>query len=229
MHLFGRFRVLSKADNIYNGAMRVTVFILAALLSLPGDLSAQWAIRVDPHNLAFQNYNLGLDFQKNLNILGLDVSYLSKGWVWQTEFPGAAKSRGLRLNLDYKRTFKKAPAIYAGILVRLEKLHFPDLTHWPGFDYNYTRDDKRLIVAGKLGLRSTSSRGRFYIDFGIGPGLRFLKREQVLISVRQQDPEAGQDELTAQANESLGHERRGFHVQLVPMLHLQTGWRLGPK
>ncbi len=209
--------------------MRVLVFILVVLFFLSGDLSAQWAVRIDPHNLAFQNYNLGTDFQKGLNIFGLDVSYLSKGWVWQTEFPGYARARGLRLNLDYKRAFRRAPAVYAGALVRFEKLHFPDLTHWPGFDYNYTRDDKRLIVAGKLGLRSTPSKGRFYMDFGIGPGVRFLKREQVLISVRPDEPEATQDELADQANESLSHERHGFHVQLVPMLHLQAGWRLGPK
>lgn len=208
--------------------MRVPVFILVVLISLSGNLSAQWAIRTDPHNLAFLNYNLGLDFQKSLHILGFDAAYLSKGWVWQYEFPGNASARGLRLNLDYKRTFRKAPAVYAGALVRLEKLHFPDLTHWRAF-YNYTRDDRRLIIAGKLGLRSVPSKGRFYVDFGIGPGVRFLRREQALISVRPDGPEAIPDEMRAKANEDLGHERHGFHVQLVPMLHLQTGWRLGPK
>ncbi len=206
--------------------MRVLIFILVTLFSFPGELNAQWAIRTDPHNLIFRNYNLGVDFQRNLNVLGLDVSYLSKGWVWQYEFPGNARARGIRFNLDYKRTFKKAPAVYAGALVRLEKLHFPELTHWRAF-YSYTRDDKRLIVAGKVGLRST--RSRFYVDFGIGPGVRFLKRRQELVSARPEYPAATQEEATELANEDLSHERHGFHVQLVPMLHLQTGWRLGPK
>ncbi len=208
--------------------MRVLIFILATLFSFPEELNAQWGIRTDPHNLAFRNYNMGVDFQRNLHIFGFDASYLSKGWVWQYEFPGNARTRGMRFNLDYKRTFKKAPAVYAGALVRLEKLHFPDLTHWRSF-YNYTRDDKRLIIAGKVGLRSTRSKGRFYVDFGIGPGVRFLTREQVLVSAQPQYPAATQEELTALANKDLGHERHGFHVQLVPMLHLQTGWRLGPK
>ncbi len=193
---------------------------------LTGDARAQWLIRTDPLNMLFQNYNAGFEKQKGRHITGIDISYLNKGWVWQFEFPGASRANGVRLNVDHKIFFKKAPVVYVGAMLRLEKIRFRNLTHWRA-DYHYTRDDRRLILAGKAGLRL--GKGRFKTDFGIGPAVRFLERQQELLYTNAPGPEDSQEELTEQAVRSLAGEPSGFLVKVVPMLHLQTSWRLGSK
>jgi len=183
----------------------------------------QWLVRTDPLNMVFQNYNIGVERQKGRHITGLDVSYLNKGWVWQSESPGYAKAGGVRINLDYKIFFKKAPTIYVGSMVRIENLHFKKLTHWRA-DYYYTRDDQRLIVAAKAGIRL--GKRRFKTDFGIGPGVRFLNRKQELLYTNAPGPGQSREELTEQAIRSLSGQPSGFLVQMVPVLHLQFSWKL---
>lgn len=201
-----------------------TITLLYCLLT--EDAGAQWLIRTDPLNLVFQNYNVGLERQKNRHITGVDVSYLNRGWVWQFEFPGTAKATGVRLNLDHKVFFRKASAIYAGGMLRLEKLRFKNLTHQRA-DYHYTRDDRRLTLAGIVGVRV--GKGRFKTDFGIGPAIRLLERKQELLYTNAPGLEQPQEELTEEALRSLSYEPSGFLVKVVPMLHLQTSWKLGPK
>lgn len=202
----------------------IGITLLSPLLTKNAE--AQWLVKTDPLNILFQNYNAGLERQKGRHITGGDVSYLNKGWVWQYEFPGYAKGNGLRLNIDHKIFFRKAPVIYGGVMLRLEKLYFKDISHWKA-DYHYSRDDQRLILAGKLGLRL--GKNRFKTDFGIGPAVRFLSRQQDL---QYTDPPAlgqSQEELTAKARNLLAREPSGFLVKIVPMMHLQTSWKLGPK
>lgn len=191
---------------------------------LTGGASAQWFIKADPLNMLFQNYNAGFERREGRHITGVDVSYLNKGWVWRYEFPGYARGNGMRINIDHKIFFKKAPVVYAGAMIRLEKLYFKEISHWRA-DYHYSRDDKRLILVGKLGLRL--GKGRFKTDFGIGPGIRFLSRRQDLQYTNPPALGQSQEELTAKAESLLAHEPSGFLVKVVPMIHLQTSWRLG--
>jgi hypothetical protein len=200
------------------------IFVTFIYLSFTTDLSAQWAYRLDPLNLAFQNYNLGLEHRKGKSTVGLDVSYLNKGWVWQTEMPGYAKSRGFRINIDYKISPEKISWVYAGIILRMEKLHFGNLSHWQA-SYNYTRDDQRFIAAGKLGLRV--GKGPFKVDFGIGPGLRFLKRRERLLSIYSYPSEITKEEFTVNLMRSLWHNSDRFVPKIIPVVHLQTTLRIG--
>ncbi len=203
-------------------------FLITALLCsfLIADAEAQWFIKTDPQNMLFQNYNVGIERQSDRHITGADVSWLNKGWVWLYEFPGYAKGSGVRLNVDHKIFFKKAPVIYAGGMLRVEKLYFKDISHW-GADYHYSRDDRRIILVGKLGIRL--GKGRFKSDFGIGPGIRFLKRKQELLYTEAPALGQSQEEMTAQALLSLASEPSAFLVGVVPMLHFQVSWKLGPK
>lgn len=195
-----------------------------AFFALIKEGTSQWLVRTDPLNMLFQNYNAGIERQKGRHITGLDVSYLNKGWVWQSEFPGYAQASGVRVNLDHKIFFRKAPVIYVGSMVRMEKLYFKELTHWRA-DYYYTRDDKRLILAGKIGIRL--GKERLKTDFGIGPAVRFLNRKEELLYINAPGQEQNQEELIEQAIRSLSGQR--FSVQMVPMLHLQFSWQLGSK
>jgi len=200
------------------------IFFIFFYFSSIINLSAQWAFRLDPLNFAFQNYNLGLEHREGRNIIGVDVSYLNKGWVWQTEMPGYAKSRGFRINIDYKISPEKISWVYAGVILRMEKLHFGDLSHWQA-SYNYTRDDQRFIAAGKLGLRV--GKGPFKVDFGIGPGLRLLKRRERLLSIYSYPSEITKEEFTVNLMRSLWHNSDRFVPKIIPVLHLQTTLRIG--
>lgn len=199
------------------------VLIMFFCSSLATETYAQWAVRLDPLNLVLKNYNLGMEYKKDRIITGFDVSYINMGPVWQSEFPGFAKSAGVRLNVDYKKTFKKVSWGYAGAMIRLEKLHMKELSHWQAF-YTYSRDDQRLIVAGKLGLRM--GKGPFKIDFGIGPGAGFIKRQHELLSVDYSYPGLTEEERIAEANRRLAREPHGFFVKVVPMIHLQASMRI---